>query len=102
MDRLLRLRAFLEHDPDDLFTRFAIALELVNANDDELACAAFQEILLRDPSYIGAYLHFGKCLERLGRADEARDTYIRGIDSARLTKDTHAASELTVALEELD
>lgn len=102
MDRLTRLRLFLEHDPDDLFTRFAIALELVKAADDQQACTTFHDILLRDPGYIGAYLHLGKCLERLGRAAEARDTYIRGIDSARLTKDPHAASELTGALDELD
>jgi Tfp pilus assembly protein PilF len=102
MDRLSRLHAFLELDPDDLFTRFAIALEQVNATDDAQACATFQEILIRDPGYVGAYLHYGKCLERLGRAAEARDIYIRGIDFARSTKDTHAASELSGALEELD
>jgi Flp pilus assembly protein TadD len=102
MDRLARLRTFLEHDPDDLFTRFAIALECVKASDDAQACATFHDILMRDPGHVGAYLHYGKCLERLGRAAEARDVYIRGIDFARSTNDTHAASELTGALEELD
>lgn len=102
MDKLTRLLAFLDADPDDGFTRFAIAMEHVKAGDDAMAADWLGDILRRDPAYIGAYYHLGKCLERLGNPAEARRTYIRGIEYARLSGDTHAASELTGALEELD
>lgn len=102
MDKLARLNAFLAADPGDLFTRFAIALEHVKAGEDLQAAQWMRDVLARDASYIGAYLHLGKCLERLGEAASARAIYIRGLEQARLSGDHHAASELTVALEELD
>lgn len=102
MDRLARLQEFLETDPGDRFTRFAIAMEHVKRGDDRQAAVWLRDILDRDPAYIGAYYHLGKCQERLGESLQARDTYIRGIETARLSGDTHAASELTGALEELD
>ena len=49
-----------------------------------------------DPNYSAAYFHGGQTLEKLGKLDEARDFYRRGI---AVTRDTHARSELEAALD---
>lgn len=101
MDRLQTLLSFLEMDPSDEFTRFAIAMEHVNAGRDNEAQSWFLQILERNPRYIGVYYHLGKTLERMGRIDEAADVYTRGIAQARSMNDHHAASELEGALFDL-
>lgn len=101
MDRLQTLISFLEMDPNDEFTMFAIALEHVAAGADSVALDWFQRILSLNPGYIGVYYHLGKCLERMSDVGGARDIYTRGIALARSKNDHHAASELEGALFEL-
>ena len=101
MDRLSTLLSFLEMDPTDDFTRFAIAMEHANAGRDAEAHAWFLQILERNERYIGVYYHLGKTLERMGSPAEASAVYTRGIAVARSMNDHHAASELEGALFEL-
>lgn len=101
MDRLNTLLSFLDMDPDDEFTRFAIAMEHLNAGRDSEAKDWFLQILERNERYIGVYYHLGKLLERMNSSAEARDAYTRGIVLARSMNDHHAASELEGALFEL-
>lgn len=93
--------SFLEMDPADEFTRFAIAMEHVNTGRDDEARDWFLQILERNEQYIGVYYHLGKTLERMNRPDDAVDIYTRGIALARSMNDHHAASELEGALLEL-
>lgn len=88
-------------DPADEFTRFAIAMEHVNAGRDADALDWFSQILERNERYIGVYYHLGKTFERMNRPDDAGDVYTRGIALARSMNDHHAASELEGALFEL-
>lgn len=97
---LLAMR--VRHDPDDLFSRFALALELLKRDQAGKAKTLFRSILAKDPAMIGAYYHLGKTLERLGEADEARATYREGIRQAKKVEDHHAKNELSEALAMLD
>lgn len=97
-DRLEALKAFFEEDPSDPFTRFALAQEYLKRGDDEAALEFFEELAEDDPDYLGTYYHLGKLYERLGRTDEAKETYRRGIDIAQRKRDAHARAELQDAL----
>ncbi len=101
MDKLDTLRSFLEQDPDDLFTRFAIAMEFMKRGDDAEAERWFLDILNRDERYIGVYYHLGGVYERRDSVANATAIYTRGIGLARSMGEHHTASELEAALLEL-
>ncbi len=97
--RLERLEEFLKDDPDDLFTRYAIALELAGMHRENEAVAKFEELLARDPGYVPAHHQLGLLLARLNRPEEARRAFERGIAAA--AADPHARMEMQESLDEL-
>lgn len=101
MSRIDALTGMLERDPDNSRFRYMLAMEHVNAGDLEKAAAQFNEILSRDSLYSAAYFHGGQTLEKLGRTDEARALYLRGIEATSRNGDTHTRSELQGALDML-
>lgn len=101
MDRIAALRSMLAADPSNAFARYGLAQEYVKAGDDERALVEFRTILEADPDYQAAYYHAGKALERLGRKEDARAAYARGVEASRRTGDAHTRSELEAAMEEL-
>ena len=98
--RLEALRKFLEDDPSDTFTRYAIALEYISMNNSTQAVASFEELLKDDPAYVPAYHQLGLLHLRLGRAEEGRAVLSRGVVVARTAGDTHAQLEMQEAIEE--
>lgn len=94
MDRIEHLLQFYEEDPDDAFTRFALAQEYLKSGDTEKARAFFEELVETDPDYVGTYYHLGKLYERLGRTEEAIATYEAGIEVARAQRARKDLSEL--------
>ena len=98
MDRLAALLDFLRDDPDDAFTRFAIAQEYATRGRDAEAAEAFAALVRDQPDYVGTYYHLGAAYCRLGRPDDAHAVYTAGIAAATAAGDTHARSELQRAL----
>jgi tetratricopeptide (TPR) repeat protein len=94
MDRLKHLQEFYEEDPDDPFTRFALAQEHLKRGSARKALTFFEELVETDPEYVGTYYHLGKLYERLGRTDDAIKTYDAGIAVARDQRDQKNLSEL--------
>jgi Tfp pilus assembly protein PilF len=82
-DRLEQLKTFYEEDPEDPFTRYALAQEHLKQGDTNRALALFEELVETDPDYVGTYYHLGKLYERLDRTDDALETYEQGIEVAR-------------------
>ena len=98
MDRLKHLLQFYEDDPDDAFTRFALAQEYLNRDETDKALSFFEELVETDPDYVGTYYHLGKLYERLGRTDDAIATYEAGVEVAREQRAQKDLSELQDAL----
>ncbi len=86
----------LADNPGNAFARYGLAMEHVKSGHLDEAVAAFEQLLASDPSYSAAYFHGGQTLEKLGRLDDARDYYRRGL---AVTRDPHAAGELQAALD---
>lgn len=101
MDRISTLKQFLEKSPDDPFLQHGLALEYVKMNDDQEARIVFQQILLKDPSYVGSYYHLAKLLERIGETEQAISVYENGMLVAKEIRDQHAFNELKAACDDL-
>jgi len=82
-DRLEQLKTFYEEDPEDPFTRYALAQEHLKHDHTDRALVLFEELVETDPDYVGTYYHLGKLYEQLDRTDDALDTYEQGIEVAR-------------------
>jgi tetratricopeptide (TPR) repeat protein len=98
MDRLAQLRQFLDEDPDDAFTRFALAQEHQKRGDAGRARALYEDLVADRPDYVGTYYHLGKLYEAQGETEAAQTIYERGIAVAREQRDTKNLSELQDAL----
>ncbi|WP_205512773.1 tetratricopeptide repeat protein [Longitalea arenae] len=101
MDRITRLKEFLQATPGDNFLKHALALEYIKVGDDKTARTVFEEILTQDPGYIGSYYHLAKLLERTGETEAAIQWYEKGMTAAQKAGDKHAYGELRSAYEEL-
>ena len=101
MDRIARLKEFLQASPGDSFLKHALALEYIKIGDDSAAQRIFEEILTQDPGYIGSYYHLAKLLERTGDTNAAIQWYEKGMEVAKKAGDHHAFGELRSAYEEL-
>lgn len=92
------LEEFLGQDPNDSFSRYALALELEKEGRDSEAIEQFLQVAERDPGYVPLYFQLGRVLARVGRSDEARDIYTRGIEAASAAGDEKTGNELQEAL----
>ena len=102
MSRIQKLLEFMKTSGKDSFLQHALALEYIKIDNDEEARKLFNEILLREPSYIGSYYHLGKLLERVANFDKAILIYKRGMEEAKKAGDNHTYNELLGALEDLE
>ena len=102
MDRLAALRAFLQDDPDDPFTRFALAQEHAKRGEADDALAYYEALVRERPDYVGTYYHLGALYRALGRDDDAVATLRAGVAAAAAAGDAHARSELQGALLEAE
>ena len=101
MDRMEKLKEFLRTEPHDNFVQHALALEYIKVGDDNNAKDLFEQILTRDPGYIGSYYHLSKLFERLNDIPSAISWYEKGMAAAKKAGDNHAYNELRAAYEEL-
>lgn len=99
--RLELLQEMLAQDPRNLFARYGLAQEHAGSGRLEEAAAEFARLVELNPDYAPAYFHGGKALEKLGRTEEARQLYTRGLGACQRSGDEHALSEMRAALEEL-
>lgn len=68
----------------------------VQQGELQQAIGEFEALLQNDPGYAAAYYHGGQTFEKLGRLDDARNYYRRGLVASR---DPHARGELQAALD---
>ena len=100
-DRIAALERMLATRPEDARLRFGLALEYEKAGRAEDAVRALEGYLERAEDQGNAWGRLGALLHRLGRDEESRAAYQRGIAQARKHGHPSMASELEAALEEI-
>lgn len=98
MERIEKLKSFIAKDPADLFSRHALAMELVKLGDFSLAIQEMEDALRIDENHIGTYYHLGKTYEKINEFDKALQTYHKGIQLAQTHNKQHELRELRGAL----
>jgi tetratricopeptide (TPR) repeat protein len=88
-------------DRTNAFANYGLAMEYVNTGALESAIGQFAVLLEHHPNYGAGYFHSGQTLEKLGRLDEARAMYSRGIAVTAASGDHHTRSELQASLDAL-
>jgi Tfp pilus assembly protein PilF len=91
----------IKANPDDSFSKFALALEFLKQDEIKKAKILFENIYTNDPEYVGVYYHLGKLYERLHQFADAKKMYNEGIDVAAKQKEQRTLKELKEALAQL-
>ncbi|MEP7263892.1 MAG: hypothetical protein ABI772_05320 [Bacteroidota bacterium] len=99
--RINALLQFIEEDPQDKFSRYALALEYLNSGEQVLALKHLEELVAVFPDYLATYYQLGKLLESESRNTEAIAVYEKGISIAKSQGNKHTLSELTSAKDEI-
>ena len=101
MNRIEILKGFLSENPNDSFSRYALALEYAKLEQHDDALREFEAVKSSDPGYVATYFQLGQLYQKLGRSHEAEKTFRVGITVAAKAGDDHTRSELEGALESL-
>lgn len=101
MSRIEILRDILTKEPNDTFTKYALALEYAAAGKTDEAEEIFTDIVENTPDYVAAYYQYGKLLEDKAETERARKIYSQGIFVATSQNDLHTRSELQDAMDNL-
>jgi Tfp pilus assembly protein PilF len=101
MNRIEILKGFLEENPKDSFSRYALALEYVKLGQNDDALREFERVKQNDPDYVATYFQLGQLYQKMGQTHEAEKTFRTGITVAGKAGDEHTRSELEGALEAL-
>src|SRR5690606_23660876 len=91
--RLQQLFSFLEDDPNDPFTLYAIALEYRKLQDEK-AHHYFEKLLHEHPEYVATYYHAAQFYRDLGMKEKAGHIYQSGIKKAKSQQNALALREL--------
>jgi tetratricopeptide (TPR) repeat protein len=102
MNRIEALQQILAQNPANPLARYGLAMEHVNAGEYEAAVGEFRTLIDGDPGYTYAYFHAAQTLEKMGRIEEAKELYRRGIEAAGRKADAHARDKLQAALDSLE
>lgn len=97
-NRLDILKAMIAQDPANSFARYGLATEYANSGQLDAAVKEFEMLLEKDDTYVAAYYHGGQALEKLGKVEEARRLYQRGLEACTRKGDSHTYAEIERAL----
>jgi tetratricopeptide (TPR) repeat protein len=92
--RLTQLEVLLAEDPNDVFVRYAIALEYFKMGQANEAIELLKKLLQSDASYVPAYFKLGQWLSEMDVIDEAKTFLENGIEQAKIQGDNKAIQEM--------
>jgi len=95
-ERIHQLIQFLEEDPKDEFTRYALALEYQKI-DPHKAKEEFDYLLSNHPDYLPTYYVAAHHSIDLGDQSTAEKLFIKGIELAKAQRNQKAQMELQSA-----
>lgn len=100
-DRLRKLLALLETEPDDGFVLYGLAQEFQKLGRLDEAIRHYDRAIEADPKQCYAFFHKAKALELAKRNGEVEGVLRAGLARARAVSDFKAASEIQGFLDEV-
>ena len=97
--RIDTFKQMLENDPENTLVRFGLANEYLKAELYEEAIVALEDYLQRADDEGAAFGMLARALEKVGRREEAREAYQRGIEAAELHGHPSMAEDYRMTLE---
>ena len=97
-----KIVAMLADDPEDLFLRYGLAMELQKEGEHVESLALLDGLMQQEPPYVPAYFMAAQQLAQLSRNPEAQATARAGIEVAVAQQDLHAAGEMREFLATLE
>src|SRR5262245_1197900 len=70
MNRIEILKGFLKDNPDDSFSRYALALEYAKLGQHDDAVREFETVKKNDPDYVATYFQLGQLYQKIGQTHE--------------------------------
>jgi tetratricopeptide (TPR) repeat protein len=98
LDRVAKLRALLDRDPDEPATWFTLGRALLELSRWREAIDAFQHALARNPRYTAAHRDLGRALLEAGEVAEAARVLRSALPLARESGDLQTAREMETFL----
>jgi lipopolysaccharide biosynthesis regulator YciM len=99
--RLQKLRDMIRQQPDDIFLKYALAMEFLGMQETDQAIGLFNDVLQADPDHVAAYYQLGKIFEARGEDNAAISCFEKGLEAAKMKNDQRAIREMKAALDEL-
>ena len=99
--RRQKLEQFLAKNPNDVFSRYGIALECVKEGDMAAAEDHFRALIEANPDYVPGYQMYAQTLAQNERREEAKAILAQGIQAAIRQGNQHARSEMEGLFAEL-
>ena len=99
--RRQKLEQFLAKNPNDVFSRYGIALECVKEGDMAAAEDHFRALIEANPDYVPGYQMYAQTLAQNERGEEAKAILAQGIQAAIRQGNQHARSEMEGLFAEL-
>ena len=100
--RIEQFKEVVDLFPDDAVARFGLATAYLEAGEAADAVREFQAAVEMKADYTAAYRGLGRSLERVGRIEEAKEVYRRGISVGQQTGDLQTKKEMEVFLHRLE
>jgi len=99
--RRQKLEQFLAKNPNDVFSRYGIALECVKEGDMAGAEDHFRALIEANPDYVPGYQMYAQTLAQNERREDAKAILAQGIQAAIRQGNQHARSEMEGLFAEL-
>ena len=104
-EKIERIKKVLAVEPESEMLWYSLgqaylAEEATGSSD--LAVEAFEKAIAFKPDYTVVYEHLGGALEKIGRMDEAKAIYQKGIEVGRKTGDMIPLERMTARLSRLE
>lgn len=100
--RLEQFKEFVEMDPTDTFSRYALAMEYMAIFQFQESIEHFREVIRLDPDYSAAYFQAAIASQKVQKLGDARDFLEKGVVVAEKKGDWHARDEMKAALDALE
>jgi Tfp pilus assembly protein PilF len=92
-NRIYQLLEWLENEPNDMFTLYALAMEYKDEMPEK-AVFYLEKLKEVDASYVATYYHLAELYTTLGDRAKAEEVYKVGIIVCKEQKAQHALAEL--------